>query len=174
MKIKSILNRKNILVLIAFVILLVWVLLFLRSMVAIQRGYKYVFINDNIETEQIKTKIYISAEKCDSVYLEKISNISKDDPEQYSKYSIKYGDEVFIPQNIEVEENNGSKIVLCTFNINEAKRNKVVEFFEELKNNNAVRYQQENTGILYCNDMEFLQEYSYKYKYKMGIDFIAN
>lgn len=162
MKIKRILNRKNILVLIAFVILLIWALLFLRSMIAIESGYKYVFINDSIESEQIKSKIYIAANQCDSSYFEKIGNISKDDLKKYSTYSIKYIDEVLCPQNIELAEKDDFKIVLCTYNTNEAKRNKIVEFFESL-NNYYVKYQQENTGILYCNDIDFLHEYCYNY-----------
>ena len=158
MKMKFMLNKKHIRWIILLAFLFVLALVFLRSMGAYQPDYKYVFIENNIEAEQIKSKIYIAAENCDSSYYKKISNIAKNDLNQHSRYSIKYGDEVLTPQDIETEEKNGSKIVLCTFNTNEAKRNKIIDFFAYLSDT-RVMYQQEKTGIIYCNDAEYLKKY---------------
>lgn len=148
-----------------FIVLLFLVLfisLFRSGIIWYERDIDYRFINNNITSERIKSKIYLAAQSCNENLLLKLSDVSENVTNDLSKYNINYYDEVFEPKDIEVVTENNSQLVIITYYENEVGKKVSDPLFSELRNISVLR-QQEKTGVLYCNDNSILIEYANNY-----------
>lgn len=102
-----------------------------------------------------------------SFLIDEITSNLNNESCDYSQCNVNFRDELFSAQEMTVENEYSSPIVMITYFINEAEHNVIDEYIQHIKVNNIL-YEKEKVGILYCNDKESLTEFSKSYGHGAG------